>query len=264
MNGLFLFAADLDGTLLPNTGKRPASGCIERTRALLERLQGADCLVAYVSGRHLSLARLGHRAFRLPPPDYWVCNVGTEIYERRGGPVEDWASSLGPPFDLSVLLGALRAIPHVSAQEGARQGPRKASLYYPRPASPALCTRVLELARSRRPDVRLVHSVEEKTGRALLDIIPAAAGKASALRYLAERHCIPAERVFFAGDSSNDLDALVSGVCGTLVGNAADPVRDEARHLKQATPGARVYMAEKFYGDGVLEGLAAYGFSASS
>jgi len=53
----FLFAADLDGTLLPNTGKTPAPGCLERTQNLLNSLRARGVPICFVTGRHLSLAK---------------------------------------------------------------------------------------------------------------------------------------------------------------------------------------------------------------
>ena len=78
--------------------------------------------------------------------------------------------------------------------------------------------------------------------------------------YLAQRHRLGPEQVFFAGDSGNDLDALASGVCGTLVGNAPSPVRAQAAAITEQTDGARLYLAGNFYGDGIIEGLKAYRF----
>lgn len=254
----FLFASDLDGTLLPNAAKRAADGCLERTRALLDVLRRWGCPVAYVSGRHFSLARGGQRTFRLPSPDYWVCNVGTEIYDAAGRPDQDWSRSLGPNFDRLQMLGALRSVPHLTSQEAAKQGPHKLSFFYPQPANPTLKVQILDSLKRLRSDLRLIDSVEESSGRALLDIVPEAAGKAPALHYLARKHGMSDDRVFFAGVSANDLDALASGVCGDLVGNAPDAVRDSAARLKAAMPQARIYLSEQFYGDGVIEALKAY------
>ncbi len=256
----FLFASDLDGTLLPNTGKQPEPGCLERTQALIRWLLTADCPVCFVSGRHLSLARKGQRTFRLPQPTWWVCNVGTEIYDSRGMRDEAWFEYLGPVFDHAAMRAALVKIRRLTQQEATKQGPHKFSLYYPQPASSALRADIMDRLSELASDLRLVHSVEESTGGALLDVLPARAGKAPAIQYLVERHGLRPERVFFAGDSGNDLDALVSGVRGMLVGNAPEPVRAQAVGLGEQTEGAHLYLAEAFYGDGIIEGLLFYGF----
>lgn len=255
----FLFASDLDGTLLPNTGKQAQPGCLERTQELLNALLAAGCPVCYVSGRHLSLARKGQRTFRLPAPTWWVCNVGTEIYSTEGYHDQTWSEYLGAVFDQNAMRAALIKIRRLMPQEITKQGPHKFSLYYPEPAPEGLLAEIEGRMAELRDDLRLVYSIEESTGGALLDIIPRKAGKATALHYLADRHGLALDHVFFAGDSGNDLDALTSGVCGTLVGNAPEPVRTQALELSRRNSGANLFAAQAYYGDGILEGLLKFG-----
>ena len=254
----FLFAADLDGTLLPNTGKPPAPGCLDRTQAFLDALLENDVPICYVTGRHLSLARKGAGTFRLPLPTWWLCNVGTEIYDAQGEPDSEWERRLGRELDPHALRQALSGIPGLSVQEAQKQGRHKFSLYYPKPASERLKAEILHRASALADGLQLIASVEESCGRALLDIIPAQAGKKHAVEYMAHRLGLPKERVFFAGDSGNDLDVLQSGVCGTLVGNTPDEVRDQA--MRAQGPESRLFVAGALYGDGVIEGLDHYGF----
>lgn len=256
----FLFAADLDGTLLPNTGKPPAPGCLERTRNLLQSLREWGVPVCFVTGRYLALARKGHSLFRLPPPTWWICNVGTEIYDQSGKPDADWESLLGAALDQNALRQALAGIPGLAVQETCKNGRHKFSLYYPEPASPALKATILGSIGGARQGLRLITSVEESTGRALLDIVPANSGKRHAVEYVARRYGFSADEVFFAGDSGNDLDILLSGVCGVLVGNTPEEVQGEALRMEQASPETRIYLARANYGDGVIEGLLHYGF----
>lgn len=256
----FLFASDLDGTLLPNTGRLPDLGCLERTWKLLNALHEAGYPLCYVTGRHLFLARQGAAVYRLPPPTWWVCSVGTEIYDRDGKPDPHWQERLGPPLDRAALRKVLRDIPRLVPQEAPKQGGHKLSFYYPEPPPEELRREIAERLDEAAGGLRLVASVEDMTGRGLLDVIPANAGKARAVRYLAESYALPVRRVFFAGDSGNDLDVLLSGVCGTLVGNAASEVLEEALRLATEREDARLYAARAYYGDGIIEGLRHYGF----
>jgi len=252
----FLFAADLDGTLLPNTSKKPASGCLERTRALLQFLMHNECPVCYISGRHLELARDGRKVFNLPVPTYWVCNVGSEIYDQFGQSHQAWKALLGTSFDHAEMWQAVAGLDGgLALQESGKQGPHKFSLYYPGPAPPELQSALVQRLSCMRRDLRLIHSVEEATGKGLLDILPNNAGKAASLSFLAKAYHKPPMRTFFAGDSGNDLDALTSGVCGTVVGNAPSEVRSQARNMQANTSGSRLYIATGFYGDGIIEGL---------
>ncbi|HYE33804.1 HAD-IIB family hydrolase [Methylocaldum sp.] len=254
----FLFASDLDGTLLPNTGKLPSSGCLERTRALLQALLDARCPVCVVSGRYLTLARQGQSVFRLPHPTWWICNVGTEVYDQAGTLDRDWQRRLGPPLDREALRRSLYKIPRLAPQEPQKQGPHKFSFYYPEPVSRELQTEIMYRVWGVRSDLQMISSIEESSGRALLDIIPANAGKSHALWYVAERYGLASDRVFFAGDSGNDLDALLSGVCGVLVGNTPENVRTQAAQRQEGKKDARLFTADAFYGDGIIEGLCHY------
>ncbi|MGX2040154.1 HAD-IIB family hydrolase [Methylocaldum sp. MU1018] len=256
----FLFASDLDGTLLPNTGKLPNPGCLERTRALLQALLDARCPVCVVSGRHLTLARQGLAVFRLPPPTWWICNVGTEIYDQAGILDREWQSRLGPPLDRGALRRTLGNIARLSPQEQQKQGPHKFSLYYPVPVCRELRMEIVSRVREVRNDLQMISSVEESSGRTLLDIVPANAGKSHALWYVAERCGVAGDRIFFAGDSGNDLDALLSGVRGALVGNTPEDVRTQAAERQKHDKDARLFIAAAYYGDGIIEALSRYGF----
>jgi len=254
----------MDGTLLPNTGMPPRDGCLQRTQTLLLNLQEAGCPVCFISGRYLNLARQGQQEFCLPEPDYWVCNVGTEIYDRRGALDLQWQALLGPAFNHHEMRLALQDLELLTLQEEQKQGPHKLSFYTPGEISRALVAAMLDRMDGLRPDLRLVVSVEESTGRGLLDIMPGNSGKAAALHYLAGRRRFAPRSSFFAGDSGNDRDALLSGVCGTLVGNATDAVRSDLQQtLSREDTTGRIHFSEASYGDGIIEGLSHFGFVES-
>nr|VFK02288.1 MAG: hypothetical protein BECKH772B_GA0070898_102712 [Candidatus Kentron sp. H]VFK02324.1 MAG: hypothetical protein BECKH772A_GA0070896_102652 [Candidatus Kentron sp. H]VFK05401.1 MAG: hypothetical protein BECKH772C_GA0070978_102672 [Candidatus Kentron sp. H] len=255
----FLFASDMDGTLLPNGTRTAAAGCLERTHRLLQQLKEAACPVVYITGRYLSLAQEGQRTFKLPKPDYWVCNVGTEIYDGEGRLDTGWENMIGPAFDRNKLSNAFTAIPRLTPQEEEKQGPHKFSLYHRGPVDDALRARILTQAEQIVEDIRLVDSVEESSGQTLLDLIPENTGKASALHYLSAKLGLPEKRVFFSGDSGNDFDALISGVSSTLVGNALPAVQAQARDLAKDLVNARLSVSRGYYGDGIIEGLMVYG-----
>jgi len=250
----------MDGTLLPNTGRQPAGGCLQRTQNLLHTLLQAGCPVCFISGRHLSLAREGQQAFGLPEPDYWVCNVGTEIYDRKGAQDCQWQALLGTAFDHRKMCQTLDDIESLTLQEEEKQGPHKLSFYVQGRADLNLLRLVLERMKMFRPDLQVIDSVEEATNRGLLDILPENSGKSATLHYLAEKQGIPPAKVFFAGDSGNDRDALLSGVRGSLVGNAPDEVRSALQQALTTETKANIYFADGCYGDGIIEGLNHFEF----
>ncbi len=253
----FLFATDLDGTLLPNTGKTPAPGCLERTQNLLNSLKARGVPICFVTGRHLSLAKKGITTFRLPLPDWWICNVGTEIYNATGKPDEDWEKQLGPKLNHDTLRHMFSEIPGLLIQEPNKQGRHKFSLYYPKPLPGRLRAEILNKLAD---NLQLIVSVEERSGRTLLDIIPVNAGEKNAVDYMTQRHGLIKEQVFFSGDSASDSDVLLSGVCGTVVGNTPAAVQSQLKIQQMRSAEAQLYMATSRYGDGVIEGLCHYGF----
>ncbi len=257
----FLFVADLDGTLLPNTGKTPAPGCLERTQNLLNSLRARGVPICFVTGRHLSLAKKGIATFRLPSPNWWICNVGSEIYNAAGKPDEDWEKQLGPKLNHDTLRHTFSEIPGLLTQEPHKQGRHKFSLYYPKPLSGKLWAEILDKVAD---NLQLITSVEERSGRTLLDIIPVNAGEKNAVEYMAQRLGLTKEQVFFSGDSASDLDVLLSGVCGTVVGNTPEDVQSQLKMQQMRSAEAQLYMATTSYGDGVIEGLCHYGFWPSS
>lgn len=256
-----LLATDMDRTLLPNGLQDPEPGALDRFRAWAS---GRRAQVAYVTGRHYDLARAVLAEYRLPEPDWLVCNVGTEIYPAGSAePVAEWRHWLRRGFDAeAVRARAAALLPRARLQEPAKQSPLKVSFYAQAGAEPDAEEARLEAALAEVGlGARVIVSHDETAGVGLVDFLAPGSGKAPALDFLRERAALGAEQTLFAGDSGNDADALLSGVCGILVGNAAPEVRAQIWRLAAESPGARVYFAERPYTAGILEGMAHYGWS---
>nr|VFK55996.1 MAG: hypothetical protein BECKTUN1418D_GA0071000_103915 [Candidatus Kentron sp. TUN] len=260
IHNTFLFTSNLDNALLPNGTQTAAAGCLERTWELLKQLKAADYSMVYVTDHYLSLAIESQKTFKLPDPDYWICNLGTEIHDAMGNPDKDWENKMGPTFNRKALLSVLKGNPNLRAQEEEKQGPHKLSFNYLELIDDTLrtwmSTRIGEVA----DGIRLIDTVADSSESASIDLVPTTAGKAQALSYLMEKLGLPKTRVFFSGDSENDLDVLMSGVCGTLLGNAARAVQDKVRERAENTESARLILSRGYYGDGIIEGLRAYDF----
>ena len=251
----------MDRTLLPNGLVAAEAGALDRFRSWAEQRQGIH--LAYVTGRHRSLAREVMAGYTLPEPDWLVCNVGTEIYPQGADqPLEAWRQKLQAGFDAgAVRHWAERNLPRARPQEPTKQSSLKVSFYTDGSTSP-----VEEEDRLQRDlaeaglDARVVASFDETEGVGLVDFLAPGSGKARAVGFLREHLGVPMDRALFAGDSGNDADALLSGMGGILVGNATDAVRDQIRAGLRRASGARVYFAERPYTAGILEGMAHYGW----
>lgn len=253
-----LLASDLDGTLIPPNETRERLREVRRFRQVVDAM---GLTLAYVTGRHLSLALDGIRRFGLPSPHALACDVGATLYWHKGGRYEADAAYRDAIARAPGVVEAFRiheALADLSAlriQEPEKQGPFKASYYAAPQALPSLMATVQErLAELGR--VRLVESHDPLTGAGLLDILPAAVGKAGAVRHVARRLGLNDEDVVFAGDSGNDRDALLSGVRAVLVANAPDALRSEIR-TRAAAEGRtdRVFFASARFAAGVVQGL---------
>ena len=258
-----LLASDLDGTLIPPTG-HPDDGGVAELRHAVERAR--DLALAYVTGRSRAMALEGIRSHGLPPPVLLVCDVGTSVFV-----LEDHDYVPDPGYRalmLEALGGAdtagarelLDELHDLELQEERNQTEFKLSYYTPADArGEEVATRARELLRD-AGRFNVVHSVDPHVERGLLDVLPAGVAKDVAVRYLHDRSGVPEHALVYAGDSGNDLAAMLSGFNVIVVGNAADALKETI--LRQAGArgiAERVHFAEAWYAAGVLEGCRRFG-----
>lgn len=261
-----LLASDLDGTIIPLEWSDSRREEIEElARAMAAR---TDLKIAYVTGRHLALALDGIRLYGLPRPDALVCDVGTTVYYPDGE--DSYATDSAYAARMRGALGdisgidlqrALAGVDDLTLQEEEKQGAFKVSFYFPVGAPrEQLVTTVHQRLDRLGARVKIVDSLEPDAGRGLLDLLPQGISKDYAVAYLRERFAIPPDGVLYAGDSGNDMDALLSGFNAVLVGNAPSAL---TQHLRAAADEAglqdHLYFAEASYARGVLEGARHFG-----
>lgn len=261
-----LLASDLDRTILPN-GDQPES---PRARPFLRALAArGEVTLVYVSGRSKTLQQKAIEHWLLPDPRLAIGDVGTTVYEispRGWRIVEDWHREIATSWDgrdREAVAAVLDDVDGLDPQPDDQQARFKASYFVRSTSRP---TGLLEEVGARLDrqglDSNLIWSVDEAEGIGLLDVLPAAASKEHALRFVMGLLGADPGRAVFAGDSGNDLDALTSGLQAVLVANARDEVRREAEAMAEArgTRG-RLYLAtggflgmNGNYAAGVLEG----------
>ncbi len=233
-------------------------------RAALEARPG---VLAYVTGRHLSLALEGIELHSLPDPDILVCDVGTSVFFRRGaeyepdpGYREQMRAVLGGVGSESLRL-RLAELEELRLQEPEKQAEFKVSYYAPTGAEGEETARLAaELLQDTGAAVNVVYSVDPVKSVGLIDVLPAGVAKDTALRYLHDHSAVPEERLVYAGDSGNDRAAMLSGFNVVVVGNAPESFKESIRLEADALGiGARVYIAGEAYARGVLEGCRYFG-----
>jgi HAD superfamily hydrolase (TIGR01484 family) len=260
----YLLASDLDGTLIPL--QKDAQRMREVEELVSAFAASNNLMLAYVTGRHLSLAQAGIAEFGLPEPDWFVCDVGTSVYRRTNGGFEPdvaYREAMRTAFgglsggDVRAAIGAIEGL---DLQEAEKQAEFKVS-YYTKGRPEAFLETVQSRLDVARAKVNLVASFDPVTERGLLDLLPAGVGKDSAVRYLHDHAGVDELHLVYAGDSGNDRAAMLTGYRVIVVGNA-----DEALKTDLATESAargitdQIYFAKHPYAKGVLEGLRHFGF----
>lgn len=261
-----LLCTDLDRTLLPN-GIQPESPA---ARPLFKKLVAAPFVtLAYVSGRSFSLLQQAINDYDLPEPDFMIGDVGTTIYRNSDGKWlawNEWQNLIGEKWQETLpleLADCLHDLEELELQEPEKQSRFKLSYYTDPNIDFARLTEKVRLRMvSCQAKVKLVCSIDEVNRVGLFDVLPEAASKLQAVRFLIEKTGINLNRTVYGGDSGNDLEVLTSEINAILVANALDEVRHRAG---EKAPHNSLYLARgNFltmngnYAAGLLEGVMHY------
>jgi sucrose-6F-phosphate phosphohydrolase len=266
-----VLATDLDRTLLPN-GSWPADPhAIELFNQLTAEQQ---IFVVYVTGRNLRLAEAAIAEFGIRHPDVLIGDVGTSIRRYQDG---DWVMDQAwidhvkqrcPDWDATAVREAVAEIAGLREQEAEHLSAFKQSYYVDHANKDEALARVAERTTDRFDEVA-IYSFDSQSGDGLLDFLPRAATKQTALEFLAEQLGVPKQQVVFCGDSGNDIFPLTAGFSGVLVRNADEQLVAKVREAMVENPDLRVYFAKGgfkglsgYYTSGVLEGAHHYGVLA--
>ena len=241
----FILVSDLDGTLIDDSIDPAAPD--PHLRAFAEALENAGPRLTLwfnssrpIRSQRQSLATDPH----LPQPQFQIGAMGTQVAVGRTGRIVDayGREQFGDwPRDAvhEVAAGVFGLTPHVDEL----QTRYKASYDLPDPSMAGEIE--AELARRALPVKVVVSSGKD------LDLLPPAAGKASAIRWLCVHTGVPPEAVLVSGDSANDLDMFVDPFRGIVVANG----HEELQRLRSD----RVFHATKRCAAGVLQGLRHFG-----
>ncbi len=258
-----LLASDLDGTLIPLD--RDANRLREVADFATAVREADHLILAYVTGRHFALALEGIEELGLPIPDLLVCDVGTSLYHRAPSGFEtdeDYRKAMLAAFGGirgDDVIRAVGSIEGLELQEPEKQAEFKVS-FYTRGGPETFLESVRKRLSVAGAKVNLVASFDSVTKRGLLDVLPAGIAKDHAIRYLHDHTMVEEEHLVYAGDSGNDVAAMLAGYRVVVVANAEDTVKEEVRR-RSAQKGLteRIYFAEHPYARGVLEGCRHFG-----
>ncbi|HSH02647.1 MAG TPA: HAD-IIB family hydrolase [Anaerolineae bacterium] len=241
-----LLASDLDGTLL---GDEVGSNLFTRKWQELEDERRP--FLCFNTGRLLSGVLSLVKSGKLPEPDYIISGVGTSIYDYKEGAVlKEFAEILEEGWDIGVVERVMAEAPLALEKQPAHFQNAYKSSWYLDDAEVRQLELLAEQLEGAGLDVNVVYSSNRH-----LDILPKAANKGNALKWLLRHLNIKAEETIVAGDSGND-SAMFSlpGVKGIVVGNA----QPELLLLTDEKPFYRAPQQE-ICGLAVLSGLRHYG-----
>ena len=228
-----LLVADLDGTLL---GDEPAlSRFADWLGCRHDRYR-----LAYASGRHQESVAAVIASTALPDPDAVISAVGTEIHDARWRPWPGWRERF-EGWDAAAVRRILRPIRWLELQPDEAQTPLKAS-YDVQGLTAADLATVRQALAAEGVASTLVYSANLH-----LDVLPPAAGKGNAARFLADAWAVAPADVLVFGDTGNDMQLFQQGFRGTLVANALPEL--------SLAVGADVYRSPLPYASGVLDGV---------
>jgi sucrose-6F-phosphate phosphohydrolase len=248
----WILATDIDNTL---TGDAQA---LRRLTCRLATEQARGTLFLILStGRRLEQVLNGFLEEGIPEPNAIISQVGTELYlppfSLESAPLPEWNTLLQERYSRNRAVSFLSDIEGLEMQPDKYNTPLKVSCYldkttYPEATASIIRDRILE---AKQEDV---YQVIWSSGRDL-DIIPAAAGKGKAIRYLIQLLRLDPLSVVVAGDSGNDRSMFEEFEQGIVVANA----QPELKQLHNEDPIPGIYFAKQPFAAGVEEGLQNFG-----
>jgi sucrose-6F-phosphate phosphohydrolase len=242
-----LFCSDLDGTLL---GRGEASLDFRRR---WDSLGDDRPILVYSTGRLIDDARRVVRAGGLPDPDHFTGGVGTVIVdEREGRTAAGFEAALADGWDRGRVVEIVRTFPAIEEQPAEQQNPCKSSWFW-HGADETDLDRLRAALAAGGVDAQVIYSSSRD-----LDVLPRAANKGNALRWLCHRLGVALDQAVVAGDTGNDASMFgLPGVRGIV------PVNAEPG-LLAAVRGTDTYRAAGECAAGVIEGLVHHGVFAAS
>ena len=241
-NNLGAIVSDIDQNLL---------GHLEGLAAFAEALQKYRRRISFgiATGRNRDSALAAIRQYNIPPPDFLITSLGTEIYYTRELIYDRaWARHIDHLWAPTQLKELLADTPGLILQDKNQQSRFKISYYYDAGQAPPL----EEINAHLRQHEQSVY-VSLAFGQ-FLDIIPIRASKGIAMRYVAQRWDIPLEHILVAGGSGADEDMMRGNTLAVVVANRH---HEELAQLEELET---IYFANAPYALGILEAIEHYNF----
>jgi sucrose-phosphate synthase len=206
-------------------------------------------LFGIATGRRLDSAIQAMKRQRIPMPNVLITSLGTEIYYNPNlVPDAAWELHIDYLWNPRIIRRTLQELPGMKLQSRLDQSRFKISYFI----DPQIA-----------PDIQQINKLLHQEGQAAnvvlsfgqyLDIIPVRASKGLALRWVAERHDIPLDRILAAGGSGADEDMMRGNMLAVVVANRHN------EELSDLVHGDEIFFAARPYAEGILEAIEHYNF----
>jgi len=237
-----ILVSDIDNTLI---------GDEQALYRLLDVVHATQGKVGFgvATGRSIESTLEILRQWNVPTPDLLITSVGSEIhYGHRMVEDSDWHRHINYRWHPTAIKKAMRRFPGLKLQTNESEQRKFKISYNVDPAKMPPIRELSSLLRQLDLHVKLVYSHQ-----AYLDILPIRASKGLAVRYIAMKWGIPADRILVAGDSGNDEEMLKGNTLGVVVGNYS-------KELAKLKGRDRIFFAQQHFANGIREGMEYYGF----
>ncbi len=264
---MILIVSDIDGTLLPN-GKYEGDDSLE---VLFKKIKNLERRLIYATGRSLEHTQAAIEEFALEKPDYLVAEVGTRIYRKEKEVlVEEYAwqeylEEKTKNWDRKTIEEAFTQ-EGVSLQEDWNQNNFKASFYFNSSEKPEkVFEKAKKILAEKDLEASVIWSTDPMETIGLIDVLSKYANKGNAIEFLRKRLVLEKEKVYYSGDSGNDLSALTQGYNSILVKNAHPSIKEEFEKINEKLGFKNYYTAKGTdklsgnYASGIIEGFLHFG-----
>jgi len=234
--------SDLDQNLLGNP---------ESLQPFVKALQANRKCVLFgiATGRRLDSAIQALRKHRIPMPNVLITSLGTEIHYNPNL-VRDaaWELHIDYLWNPRIIRRILKELPGIKLQPRLEQSRFKVSYYIDPQIAPDI-QQINKMCHQEGQSVNVVLSFGQ-----FLDIIPVRASKGLALRWVAERHDIPLDRILAAGGSGADEDMMRGNMLAVVVANRHNEELSDLVHVDE------IYFSSRPHAEGILEAIKLYDF----
>ena len=244
----FLFVTDLDDTLLGDDfALKTLNYKLEQHR------QQYQTKIVYLTGRPFYSYKILAKAKSLLIPDAVLTSVGTEIYffPEQAKLDREWSEILAQGWHREQILAIANKFPQLQLQPPSEQNSFKISYYLSHPIAEDIIAQLKTAIAEAGFQLKFIYHAGQD-----LDLLPPNVDRGLAVKFLRSKWQLATARTVTCGDSESDIDLFTGEENGIIVGNAKPELLQWYRGNKRKS----LYLAQKAFAGGILEGLEYFAF----